>query len=90
MKLKVITVTAAARNFAHTVNQVHYQRAGFVLLKNGQPFAQLVPAGEKVCTGRELAGALHRVPLSPAESRAWAKDMASSRRRLQAPVNKWQ
>ena len=90
MKLKAITVTEAARNFAHTVNQVHYQRAGFVLMKNGRPFAQLVPAGERVCTGRELAGALQRVPLSPAESRAWAKDMAVARRRLKTPADKWQ
>ena len=58
MKKAVITVTEAARNFADCVNRAHYQDTSFVLLKNGKPFARLVPGSEKVCTGRELAEAL--------------------------------
>lgn len=44
-----ISVTEAARHFADCVNRAHYQNQTFVLLKNGVPFARLVPAGEPVC-----------------------------------------
>ena len=55
MKMTTISVTEAARNFADCVNRAHYQNVTFVLLKNGSPVARLVPDGEKVCTGRDLA-----------------------------------
>jgi prevent-host-death family protein len=58
MKKTTITVTEAARNFADCVNRVHYQNVTFVLVKNGEPFARLVPDNEKVCAGRDLAEAL--------------------------------
>jgi prevent-host-death family protein len=48
MKKKCITVTEASRNFADCVNRAHSQDITFVLLKNGEPFARLVPANEKV------------------------------------------
>jgi hypothetical protein len=89
MKLKPITVTEAARNFAHCVNQVRYQSAGFVLMKNGKRFARLVPDGEKICTGRDLAEALGRDSLTPAESGTWQKDLAKARKSLKNPEDKW-
>lgn len=52
MTKTTISVTEAARNFADCVNRVHYQNVSFVLLKNGVPFARLVPGEEKVCVGR--------------------------------------
>jgi antitoxin (DNA-binding transcriptional repressor) of toxin-antitoxin stability system len=42
-----ISVTEAARNFADCLNRTHYQNKTFVLLKNGVPFARLLPAGER-------------------------------------------
>ena len=51
MSENTITVTEAARNFADCVNRAHYQNQSFVLLKNGVPFARLVPAGEPICHG---------------------------------------
>ena len=89
MKLKAITVTEASRNFAHCVNRVHYQHASFVLMKNGKPFARLVPNGEKICKGRDLAEALKRVSLTPAESAAWRKDLAKARKTLIPAGDKW-
>ena len=80
MKKAAITVTEASRNFAECVNRVHYQNMSFVLLKNGRPFARLVPAAEKICTGRDLAKALGKAELSPAEGRAWHKDIVTSRK----------
>ena len=48
MKKTIISVTDASRNFADCVNRAHYQNVTFVLLKNGSPFARLVPDEEKV------------------------------------------
>ncbi len=90
MKLKEISVTEAARNFAECVNQVRYQNAGFVLMKNGKPFARLVPAEEKRCTGRDLAEALARVRLPASEARAWHKDLMKARKTLKPARDKWQ
>ncbi len=74
MKKTSITVTEAARNFADCVNRVHYQNVTFVLVKNGEPFARLVPDDEKVCTN---------------EARTWRRDLRTARRRLKAPPNRW-
>ena len=90
MKKLAISVTEAARNFADCINRVHYQNTSFVLLKNGKPLARIVPDSEKVCTGRELAEALAQVELSPAEARAWHKDVMAARKALKSPEDKWQ
>jgi prevent-host-death family protein len=90
MKKTTITVTEAARNFAHCVNRAHYQNQSFVLVKNGKPLARLVPDGEKVCKGKELAESLAHVELTPEEAVAWRKDLAKARKALKAPANKWQ
>jgi antitoxin (DNA-binding transcriptional repressor) of toxin-antitoxin stability system len=89
MKKTNITVTEAARNFADCLNRVHYQNVTFVLLKNGQPFARLVPVNEKVCAGRELAEALSKTDLPENEARAWGRNLRTARRRLKAPRNRW-
>jgi len=90
MKKTTISVTEAARNFADCVNRAHYQNVTFVLLKNGSPFARLVPDNEHVCTGRDLAEALSKTQLSPAEARAWSGDLRAARKILKAPADKWQ
>jgi hypothetical protein len=85
-----ISVTDAARNFADCVNRTHYQQATFVLLKNGVPFARLVPAGEPICRGRELAEALAGVELPAAAARAWHRQLKTARRKLKSARDKWQ
>jgi prevent-host-death family protein len=89
MKKTSITVTEAARNFADCVNRAHYQNVTFVLVKNGEPFARLVPDDEKVCAGRDLAEALSKTGLPGNEARAWRRDLRTARRRLKAPPNRW-
>ena len=89
MKKTAISVTEAARNFAHCINRVHYQNQSFVLVKNGKPLACIVPETEKVCTGRELAAALADVELPTGEALAWRKDLAQARQSLKTPKNKW-
>jgi hypothetical protein len=89
MKKTVISVTEAARNFADCVNRAHYQNITFVLLKNGSPFARLVPDDEKVCVGRELAEALAKTELPEDEARAWHRDLHTARKILKAPAGRW-
>lgn len=89
MKRTIISVTEAARNFADCVNRAHYQDVTFVLLKNGTPFARLVPDGEKTCTGRELAEALGKSELPAEEAKSWRHDMQTARRALKAPTGRW-
>ena len=89
MKKTNISVTEAARNFADCVNRAHYQNVTFVLLKNGQPFARLVPDDEKVCAGRDLAEALSKTGLPENEARTWRRDLRTARRTLKAPPNRW-
>jgi antitoxin (DNA-binding transcriptional repressor) of toxin-antitoxin stability system len=88
MKKRSISVTEAARNFADCVNRVHYQNMTFVLLKNGEPFARLMPGNDKVCLGRNLAKALARTEL-PDEARAWRRDLRTARKSLKVPDDKW-
>ncbi len=89
MKKTSISVTEAARNFADCVNRAHYQNVTFVLLKNGKPFARLVPDNEKVCLGRDLAEALAKTNLTQNDARAWHRDLRDGRKKLKAPVDKW-
>jgi prevent-host-death family protein len=89
MSETIITVTEAARNFADCVNRAHYQNQTFVLSKNGVPFARLVPAGEPVCRGSDLAEALASAELSDEEARAWNRDRMAARKKLKAPADKW-
>ena len=89
MKKKAISVTEAARNFADCVNRVHYQNVTYVLLRNGEPFARLVPDEKKPCSGRDLAQALETVELPAEEARAWRRDLRSARKKLKAPADKW-
>lgn len=90
MSETLITVTEAARNFADCVNRAHYQSQTFVLLKNGVPFARLVPAGRPACCGSDLAAALDSVQLSDADAQSWNRDLRVARKKLKAPPDKWQ
>jgi antitoxin (DNA-binding transcriptional repressor) of toxin-antitoxin stability system len=86
---KKISVTEAARNFSECVNRVHYQKVTFVLLRNGEAVARLVPDEEKACTGAELAKILRENPLSEGEARAWRRDLRKARKMLKKPTDKW-
>jgi prevent-host-death family protein len=89
MKKTSISVTEAARNFADCVNRVRYQNMTFVLLKNGEPVARLVPEEKRGCTGPELAEALRKVDLSEDEAKAWHRDLVTARKMLKPPKDRW-
>jgi antitoxin (DNA-binding transcriptional repressor) of toxin-antitoxin stability system len=89
VKENFISVTEAARNFADCVNRVHYQNLTFVLLKNGTPFARLVPDNARVCSGRGLAEILAKTELPEETARAWRRDLQTARQSLKHPTGKW-
>jgi antitoxin (DNA-binding transcriptional repressor) of toxin-antitoxin stability system len=89
MKENFISVTEAARNFADCVNRAHYQHVTFVLLKNGTPFARLVPDNARVCCGRDLAEVLAKTELPEEAARAWRRDLQAARQSLKPPAAKW-
>jgi antitoxin (DNA-binding transcriptional repressor) of toxin-antitoxin stability system len=86
MKETSISVTDVARNFADCVNRVHHHNVTFVLLKHGTPVARLIPVGEKLCYGRDLAKVLRKSELSTDEAIAWNRDLRAARKRLKTPV----
>jgi prevent-host-death family protein len=89
MKKETISVTEAARNFSECVNRAHYQDVTFILVKNGEPMARIVPEKKKKGSARELAAALRKFNLSPEEAKAWHRDLRAARRILKPPVDKW-
>ncbi len=89
MKKTKISVTEASRNFADCVNRARYQNVTFVLLKNGETVARLVPESEKVCLGRDAAEALAKVKLSPEEAKLWRRDLRAAQKMLKPPTDKW-
>jgi len=89
MKKTSISVTEAARNFADCVNRVRYQNMTFVLLKNGEPVARLVPDGEKVCRAHDLAKIVRKADLTVEEFKAWNRDLRAARKILKPPTNRW-
>jgi antitoxin (DNA-binding transcriptional repressor) of toxin-antitoxin stability system len=89
VKENFISVTEAARNFADCVNRAHYQNLTFVLLKNGTPFARLVPDNAKVCSGRNLAEVLVKAELPEETARVWRRDLQRARQSVKPPTDKW-
>jgi antitoxin (DNA-binding transcriptional repressor) of toxin-antitoxin stability system len=89
MKKLAISVTEAARNFAECVNRSYYQNTTFVLLRNGSPVARLVPGGEKVCRGRDLADVLAAASLPDEEAKLWRADLEGARKAIKGPTDKW-
>jgi hypothetical protein len=51
--------------------------------------ARLVPDGEKVCLGRDLARALRKVELPTGEAVAWNRDLKKARKQLKPQPDKW-
>ncbi|MGB0007224.1 MAG: hypothetical protein WA474_10035 [Candidatus Sulfotelmatobacter sp.] len=89
MKMKVISVTEAARNFADCVNRAHYQNVTFVLVRNGAPLARLVPNKARICSGRDFAEVLAGAELPDKTARALHRDLQKARRRLKPAAGKW-
>jgi len=93
MEIVSISVTEASRNFADCVNRARYQGTTFVLEKNGNPVARIVPAVRKPERGEDVAAALRKavadVHLSEDEATSWLHDLEQARGSLPAQGNPW-
>ena len=90
MKESTITVHEAARHFADCVERSRSENTTFVLVKDGEPVARLVPENGRHCTGRDLAAVVNRTALPVAEAALWHGELRESRETLRSPEDKWQ
>ncbi len=89
MKEMAISVAQAARNFSDCVNRAHYQQIAYVLLKNGEPYARLIPQSPKSCRGKDLARILSELELRASEAKAWHRDLRKAQKGLKSQADKW-
>ncbi|MGC8549344.1 MAG: type II toxin-antitoxin system prevent-host-death family antitoxin [Acidobacteriaceae bacterium] len=90
MKTVEISVTDAARKFSDCLNRVHYQDVSFVLVRNGEPVARIVPEHGRRTLGGEIADALAgHEGLSREEAAAWRQELEEARESLLPVEDKW-
>ena len=93
METVSISVTEASRNFADCVNRARYQDVSFILLKNGNPVARIVPAARKPTRGKEVAAALRKavddVHLEKEEATLWLHDLEQARGSMPSRAMPW-
>jgi prevent-host-death family protein len=93
MEIVSISVTEASRNFADCVNRARYQGTTFVLEKNGNPVARIVPMVRKPERGKDVAAALRKavkdVHLDEDEATSWLHDLEQARGSLQSHGKPW-
>ena len=93
METVSISVTEASRNFADCVNRARYQSTTFILEKNGNPVARIVPTVRKPERGQEVAAALRKAvaDVHPGEEEAtsWLHDLEQSRGAMAPQGKPW-
>lgn len=93
MQIVSISVTEASRNFAEYVNRARYQGTTFVLEKNGNPVARIVPIVRKPERGEDVAAALRKavadVHLGEDEATSWLHDLEQARGSLPVQGKPW-
>ena len=87
--MKTLTVTAAAKNLADCLQRVYRQHESFELVKDGIPYAHLLPVNGAGCSTHELADDLTDAELSFADRRALASAVRDGRKQLRPLKNPW-
>lgn len=87
--MKTLTVTEAAKNLADCLKRVYHQHESFELVKNGVPYAHLVPVNGASCNTHELADDLAEAELSAEDRRALASAVRKGRKHLKPLKNPW-
>jgi hypothetical protein len=89
-RIRSVSVTEAARNFADIVNRAFYRHETTILIRNGVAVAHIAPAAP---AGVSAAEALERWKLMPrlgaAEAVAMKRDIAAGRGRLRTVRSAW-
>ena len=79
--MKTLTVREATKRINSCLERVYRRHESFEVVKNGVPYAHLVPANGTGCTSHELAEDLAEAELTAADRRA----LASAIRRGRCP-----
>ncbi len=89
-KIRRITVTEAARNFADAVNRAFYRQETTVLVKNGVPVAHIAPASPSGTSAKEALARWRLIPrLGASEADDMLRDLKKSRAALPAVRSPW-
>ena len=90
-KIRRVSVTEAARNFADIVNRAYYRGETTVLMRNGMAVAHIAPAAP---IGLPAAEVLRRWKLrrhlSPEEGEAFARDIEDMRKSVPPLHDPWE
>jgi antitoxin (DNA-binding transcriptional repressor) of toxin-antitoxin stability system len=90
-KIRRVTVTEAARNFADIVNRAFYRGETTVLTRNGQAVAHIAPAAPIGLPVAEIRRRLKlRRRMSPENAEAFARDIEEARKSLPPLRDPWQ
>jgi prevent-host-death family protein len=87
--MKTLSVTEAAKNFADCLKRVYLQHESYELVKNGVPYAHLVPANGARCNTHELADDVDETELSVGDRHALASAVRKGRKLLKPLKNPW-
>lgn len=90
-KIRRLSVTEAARNFADLVNRAYYRQETTVLIKNGVPVAHIAPVTPTGTPAREaLERWQRRHRLSREEADAFARDIEAARATIPPLRDPWE
>ena len=87
--MKTLSVAEAAKNLSHCVKCVYLEHESYELVKNGVPYARLVPANGATCNSHELAEDLEKAELSAEDRRALGSAVRRGRKTLKRLRNPW-
>ena len=87
--MKTLTVTEAAKHLADCLKRVYYQHESYELVKNGVPYAHLVPANGAGCNTHELADDVAEAELNAGDRRNLAAAVRKGRKLLKPLKNPW-
>ena len=87
--MKTLTVTEAAKNLSHCLKRVYFEHESYELVKNGVPYARLVPANGASCNSHELADDLEKAELSAEDRCALGSAVRKGRKIFKPLRNPW-
>ena len=90
-KIRRVSVTEAARNFADIVNRAFYRGETTVLMRNGMAVAHIAPAAPIGLPAHEVLRRWKmRRRLDPAEAEAFARDVEEARKSIPPLRDPWE
>src|SRR5881296_4398501 len=87
--MKTLTVSEATKKLPTCLDRVYRRHESFKVVKNGIPYAHLVPANGTGCTTHEFADDLAEAELTAADRRVLASAIRRGRKQLKPLKNPW-